>query len=121
MSKTIVVEIGRPPFGHENTFAGLYVGLGSLSKAMDVIVVLRGDGVYTGRKGQVEPMENINLPGTEEQITDIIDLDGRVIAEKGALEERGIAPEELIDEVEILESAAIHDLILAEGDHIVPF
>ena len=50
-----VIEISHPPFGHENTFAGLYVATASLSKAMDIVVVFRGDGVYTCRKGQDEP------------------------------------------------------------------
>jgi len=34
-----VIEISHPPFGHENTFAGLYVATASLSKAMDIVVV----------------------------------------------------------------------------------
>jgi len=76
----IVLEISRPPFGHENTFAGLYVGLVMVTKGKEVTVVLRGDGVYTGLAGQENPMENIHLPDTEQQMQDIIDLDGRVVA-----------------------------------------
>ena len=117
----LVVEISRPPFGHENTFAGLYVALGSLTKANDVTVVLRGDGVYTGRKGQERSLKNINLPPTERQVRDIIDLDGRVVADKTSLEVRGISEEELIEGIEIVEPEEVHDILLEFGDHVIAF
>jgi len=117
----IVVEISKPPFGHENTFAGLYVGLGSLTKGHDVTIILRDDGVYTARKGQKESLENINLPPTEQQIIDIIDLDGRIVADRASLEERGINEDELIEEIEIVDTTEIHDILLETGDHVVAF
>ncbi|WP_455392543.1 DsrE family protein [[Eubacterium] cellulosolvens] len=117
----VVIEISHPPFGHENTFAGLYVATASLSKGMDVIVVLRGDGVYTGRKGQLDPMKQINLPPTENQVEDIIELDGRVVADKEALEMRGINPDELIEGIEIIDTQQIHDIILDHGEKVVAF
>jgi predicted peroxiredoxin len=117
----VIIDISHPPFGHENTFAGLYVASAALSKGMDVIVILRGDGIYTGRKGQVETLKNIQLPSTEKQVNDIIELAGRVIAERSSMEERGIAPEELIDGVEILKTQDIHDIILDHGEKVVAF
>jgi predicted peroxiredoxin len=109
---TVVVEISHPPFGHENTFAALYVASASLSKGYEVTVILRGDGVYTARKGQLEPLEKINLPPTENQVEDIIELDGRVVVDKNALYTRGIEPTELIDGIEIVDTNEIHDIIL---------
>ena len=117
----VVVELSHPPFGHEHTFAGLYVATASLSKGMDVVVILRGDGVYTGMKGQVEPQKNICLPPTEGQVEDIIDLDGRIVADKASLMTRGISPEELIEGIEVLDTAAIHSLILTEGRKVIAF
>ena len=117
----MVVEISRPPFGHENTFAGLYVALGSLTKGHEVTVVLRGDGVYTGRKGQEGSLKNINLPPTEQQIQDIVDLDGRVVADRASLEMRGISGEELMEEIEVVETEGIHDILLEFGDHVIAF
>ena len=117
----VIVEISHPPFGHENTFAGLYVATASLSKGMDVTVILRGDGVYAGRKGQDAPLQHINLPPTEEQVQDILELAGRVVADKNAMDMRGITPEELIDGVEILETNDIHDIILNHGEKVVAF
>ena len=112
---SVAIEISHPPFGHENTFAALYVASASLSKGYEVTVVLRGDGVYTGRKGQVNPLEKINLPPTEKQIEDIVELDGRVVADKVSLEMRGINTEELIDGIEIVDTIEIHDIILDHG------
>ena len=117
----VIIEISRAPFGHEHTFAGLYVASASLSKMMDVIVILRGDGVYTGRKGQISPLEKIHLPPTEDQVSDIIELDGRVVADKSALEARGIADDELIEGIEVIASDDIRNLILEHGEKIVTF
>jgi predicted peroxiredoxin len=117
----VVIEISHPPFGHENTYAGLYVASASLSKGFDVIVILRGDGVYTGRKGQIEPLEKISLPPTEDQLKDIIELDGRIIVDREALSQRGIADEELYEGIEIMNSKEIHDIILDHGEKVVAF
>ena len=117
----VVVDISHPPFGHETTFAGLYVASASLSKGMDVTVILRSDGVYTGRKGQKEPMEKISLPPTEDQVEDILELDGRIIAAREALLTRGIGTDELIDGIEILDTQEIHGIILDHGDKVVTF
>lgn len=117
----VVIDISHPPFGHENTFAGLYVATGSLSKGMDVTVILRGDGVYTGRSGQIDPQKHINLPPTEDQVNDIIELGGRVVADNKSLSQRGIAPNELIEGVEVLDTDQIHDIIIDRGDKVVAF
>ncbi len=118
---SVVIEISHPPFGHENTYAGLYIASASLSKGMDVIVILRGDGIYTGRKGQMETMENIHLPPTEGQVEDILELDGRIIADRDALSMRGIGTDELIAGIEVLDTNQIHDAILDHGEHVVAF
>ena len=117
----VVIDITHPPFGHENTFAGLYVATGALSKGMDVIVILRGDGVYTGRAGQQDTLQNINQPSTEDQVTDILELAGRIVADANALSVRGIAADELIDGIEVLQTEEIHDIILDHGNKVVCF
>jgi sulfur relay (sulfurtransferase) DsrF/TusC family protein len=117
----IVVEIGKPPFGCENTFAGLYVALVSVTKGREVTVVLRGDGVFAGVVGQEDTMENIHLPPTEQQMQDIVDLDGRVVADKASLEARGINSEDLFEEIEIVDTQEIYKILLEFGDHVINF
>ena len=118
---SVVIEITHPPFGHEKAFASLYVATASLSKGMDVIVVLRGDGVYVARHGQEDPLKHINLPPTEQQVVDIVELDGRVLVNRESLELRGIGKDELIEGVEEMGSDAIHDIVLEKGDKILTF
>jgi len=117
----IVVEISKAPFGHENTFAGLYVALASVTKGRDVTVILRGDGVYAGVLGQDDPPANIHLPPTEQQMQDIVDLDGRVVAEKASLDARGISKEDMFEEIEIVNTEEINELLLEFGDHVIVF
>jgi sulfur relay (sulfurtransferase) DsrF/TusC family protein len=117
----IIVTISQPPFGHENAFAGLYVGSASLSKGLEVIVLLHGDGVYNARKGQIDPLKNIFMPPTDKQVQDIVDIGGRVILGKEALQERGIEISELIEGVEVMEGNRIMDLILEKGEKIIGF
>jgi len=117
----VIIQISHPPFGHENAYSGLFVALGSLPKGIDVVVILTGEGVYTGRKGQVDPPKNINLPSTEEQIGDILNMGGRVIADRQALSMRGIGTEELIEGIEVLGTHDIQDIILDYGDHVLAF
>jgi predicted peroxiredoxin len=117
----VVVDVSHPPFGHENTFAALYTASASLSKGMDVIVVLREDGVFTGLKGQIEPQKNIHLPPTNEILNDVIELDGRVLADKQSLSLRGIESSDLIEGIEIFDTIDIHDILLEFGDHVIAF
>jgi predicted peroxiredoxin len=117
----ITVLITHPPFGHENTFAGLYVASAALSKGFEITVAMTGDGVYAGRKGQVDPLANINMPSTEDQVRDIIDLGGRLIVDQGSITERGITEGELIEGVELQPLGKIHDLMLNEGEIIITF
>lgn len=121
MKMAIIVSITQPPFGHENAFAGLYVGSASLSKGLDVMVLLLGDGVYNARKGQVDPLKNIFMPPTENQVQDIVDMGGRVVVENEALWERGIEPSELLEGVETMESSRIMEIILENGEKVVGF
>lgn len=121
MKMAIVITISQAPFGHENAFAGLYVGSASLSKGLEVVVLLLGDGVYNARKGQVDTLKNIYMPPTEAQVQDILDMGGRVIAEREALWERGIEFPELLEGVEVMESSKMMETILEKGEKIVGF
>jgi sulfur relay (sulfurtransferase) complex TusBCD TusD component (DsrE family) len=117
----IIVQITKPPFGQENTFAGLYVASASLSKGLEVIVILMGDGVYAAEKGQIDPQRNIFLPPTETQLSDIVELGGRVIVDRNALYERGIEDGKLIGGLEVKEMGEIQNVILDHGDKVVAF
>jgi predicted peroxiredoxin len=117
----LVIQISKPPFGHENTFAGLFVASASLSTGLETTVLMVGDGVYTAIKRQVDPQKNISMAPTESQVQDIIDLGGRVIADEKALQKRGIEKKELIEGLEVKNTLEIQDLILDSADKFAAF
>jgi sulfur relay (sulfurtransferase) complex TusBCD TusD component (DsrE family) len=119
--KKVIVQISNPPYGRENTFSALYIATASVSKGIDAKVILIEDGVFTAKKGQLEPQKAINMPSVEEQIRDLLDLGARVIVERQAAEIRGIVPEELIEGTEILDLKEIQDIVIDDGELIVGY
>jgi predicted peroxiredoxin len=110
--KKIGLIITHAPYGHEDAFAGLYVGVAALSKGMEVNVLLLENGVYTAIKGQGDTMKLINLPSIEAQIKDIIELGGRVLIDRQAAAIRGISQEEVIQGVEFAASRELLNAIM---------
>ena len=117
----LLIDISHAPFGCENTFAGLYVASASLSKGHEVAVILSGDGVYAGMKGQLDPQGGICLPSTEEQVKDIIEAGGRVFAVREALGLRGIGAGSLIGGIEVVGMEQAHDMALGHDGHVIEF
>jgi len=117
----LLIEIVHSPFGHENAYAGLFVAMAWASMGNDVTVVLREEGVHTGRKGQVNPFENINLPPTEKQVNELLEVGGRVVADRQALQMRGIRAEELINGVAVLDVSEIRGLMVECGEKFLSF
>jgi predicted peroxiredoxin len=54
-------------------------------------------------------------------VEDIIELDGRIVVDKEAMEQRGIGESELIEGIEVMGRREIHELILENGEQIVAF
>jgi sulfur relay (sulfurtransferase) DsrF/TusC family protein len=117
----ILITISHAPFGHENAFAGLYVASASLSKGHEVCVILEGEGVYAVIKGQLDSQGNIDLPPIENQVKDILAVGGKVIVSKASLELRGIEQSALLENVDVLASEKIYDMILEHDGHMVGF
>ncbi len=118
--KKIGIIITHAPYGCEDAFAGLYVGVAALSKGMEVTVLLLENGVYTAIKGQGDTMKLINLPSIEAQMEDIINLGGKVLMDKHAAATRGIAFEEAIQGVEFADCKQLLDAIM-EANLIITF
>jgi len=115
----LVLEIGHAPFGHENAYAGLFIAMGWVSVGNEGLVVLRGDGAYAAKKGQMDPFKEISLPPTEKQVMDVLETGGRVVADRRSLEARGIGKEMLIDGVEVLDEEGIRRLIIEQGERVL--
>jgi len=120
MSK-LVIEISHSPFGHENAYAALFAAMAWVSMGNEVVVLLRGEGVHVGGKGQVDPFKNISLPPTERQVTEVLEMEGRVIVDRQALQMRGIRAEDLIQGVEVLDASEIRGIMIKEGERVLTF
>lgn len=118
---SVIMEITHPPFGRENTYAALFIASASVSLGVEVAIVLSGEGVYAGLKGQTDSQKNINLPSTEEQVRDFLFLGGTVFIDKQSMTARGMIESELIEGIKVLDRTAVVDLMLAKGEHVLVF
>lgn len=110
--KKIGIIITHAPYGFEDAFAGLYVGVAALSKGMQVTILLLENGVYTALKEHGDTVKLIHLPSIEAQIKNIIELGGRVLIDKHAAEIRSISQEEVIQGVEFITSEQLLNEIM---------
>jgi tRNA 2-thiouridine synthesizing protein D len=81
----------------------------ALARGMQVTFVLVDDGVLMAKKGQ-NP-DKIGLPNNLNEITDFIELEGRLVVIKESLHERGVSATELVDGIEILDFTHLIPLI----------
>lgn len=117
----VVLEITHSPFGDEKVFAAFYVGKVCVHGALMVTVVLRGDGVFAAVAGQGDSQGLINLPQTEPNLQEMLDLDMPVVADKEDLEHRGLSKEDLLPGIEVVSTKEIHKIIIGEGSKVLTF
>ena len=117
----LVIEISHAPFGQENAYAGLFVAMGWVSVGNDTVVVLRGDGVYAAKKGQMDPLKELSLPPTEKQVLDVLEEGGRIVVDRGSLEARGMDLDALVPGVEALDADEISRILLEDGGKFLTF
>ena len=77
--------------------------------------VFTDDAVYAAR--EAVDREALNMPG---HIADLLAEDGRLVADRAAMDERGVAPDEIAADVDILDGEAVAELLLA-ADHTLDF
>ena len=119
--KKLIVLITHPPFGHENTFAGLYVALASLSKGIDVYVVMNCDGAFTALKGEGDTMKTLNLPSIKEQIANILELGGKCCVHRDSAEKRGVQEKDVFKGIEMIDDKELAAIFEKNGELVVTF
>jgi predicted peroxiredoxin len=117
----LVIEIVHAPYGRVNSYAGLYIANSWVTAGHQAIVVLHNDGVYAAKKGQIDPMKEVNMPSVEELINDIITSGGRVMADRLCLGVRGVEEDMLIDGVEVSDAEDLVELVRKEGEGVLTF
>ncbi len=119
IKKKVMISIMHGTYGHQDDgYGALQLANAILAKGGEASLFLRSDGVYLAMKGQ-DP-KGLGLPNNLDELADFIELGGEIKADRAALQERGLLPDDLIEDVEFIERNQILDL-LAEHDFCLTF
>ncbi len=99
--KRTLLILSHGTYGHDDdAYGALLVINAVLAKGQEASLLLKDDGAYLALKGQ-DPNE-IGLENNLKQISDLIDLGGKVYALRQSLEERDLERSELIDDITVI-------------------
>ena len=111
MVDSILTIVKSAPYGKEDAFAGLRFSLSQIAAGLldPVGTILVEDGVYNALEGQ-DP-EVIGMPSNLDAVQDLLDLEGRVLCVREHLEARGLTPDDILDEVEVVPLADLPRIV----------
>jgi len=116
--KKIMHIIRRAPHGTIYSYEALETVLIMAAYDQDVSMAFIDDGVYTLKKDQ--DTSELEIKGYMKTFTALDDYDvEKLYVDRQSLEERGLTEDDLIVDVEVLDSAAIGKL-MGEQDTIIP-
>ncbi len=116
--KKIMHIIRRAPHGTIYSYEALETVLIMAAYDQDVSMTFIDDGVYALKKDQ--DTSEIEIKGYMKTFTALDDYDvEKLYVDRQSLEERGLTKDDLIVDVEVLESVEIGKL-MAEQDSIIP-
>lgn len=102
--KNILIYCTHGTYGRDDdAYGAMLAANAALAKGMDVTIVLADDGVAMGKSGQ-DP-SGLGLPNNLDEMADFLELGGRLLVMGGSMEERGIAPGELVEGAEVITAA----------------
>jgi tRNA 2-thiouridine synthesizing protein C len=117
VKRSVAVLLTRAPYGRVHVPEGLRAARGVAAgfDRHDVTAVFTDDAVYAAR--EAVDREALNMPG---HVADLLAEDGRVVADRAAMAERGVVPDEIADDVDVLDGEDVAELLLA-ADHTLDF
>lgn len=117
MKQDIAVMLTRAPYGRVHVPEGLRAARGVAAgfDRHDVTVIFTQDGVYAARESV--DRKALNMPG---HIEDLLVEDGRMVVDRAAMVDRGIAADEIAADIEIRPGEEIAT-ILRDVDHTLDF
>ena len=110
MVGSICVLIRKAPYGIEDAFAGLRLGLATIANGIETRVILLEDGVLAAKKDQ--NTEKIGMPSILDTINDLLSLDVKILCIEDHLGERGIEKQDLIEGINFIEEKEISNYLL---------
>ena len=118
MANSILVLITKAPYGLEEAFAGLRLGLAMGVNGMKTSVLMIEDGVFNAVSTQ-KP-EAVKMPSNIEATKELYDFDVPVYVVKEDLAARGIPESKLFEGLKVVPAAQARDL-LKEHDVVTTF
>lgn len=100
----ILILLTQGNYGrYDDVFSAIQVGNAVLAVELPATLLLLDDGVYFGVKNQ-DPRE-LGLRSNLFYIQDFLDLGGRMLALDSSMQRRSLAPEDLVDGVQVIDAA----------------
>lgn len=125
MTKDILIVIRKGPYGGFQAAEGLRHANGAISLGFRPIMVLIDDGVYLAQADQ-DPAQSpwLSLGGTLEEIIarglyEKKDAPAEFYVEKESLAERGLDPDELVEDLEPVDHRQISELLTANRRQLI--
>jgi sulfur relay (sulfurtransferase) DsrF/TusC family protein len=98
--------ITRGTYGRfDDAYGAILVANAALAKQQAATLMLIGNGIYLAMKDQ-EPSD-IFLPNNLPEISDFVELGGRILVHRGSMDKRGVAREELLEDIEMIDDNRI--------------
>ncbi len=103
---SVLFLITRGTYGRfDDAFGAILVANAALAKQQNATLILIGNGIYFAMKDQ-DPSD-IFLQSNLPEISDFLELGGRILLHRESLKKRGVDEVELIDNLEIIEDTQI--------------
>ena len=103
---SVLFLLTRGTYGRfDDAYGTVLVANAALAKQQDATIMLIGNGIYFAMRNQ-EPSD-IFLPNNLPEISDFLELGGKILVHRGSLEKRGIEQDELIEDIEMIEDNQI--------------
>lgn len=118
MANSILVVVTKPPYGVEDAFAGLRLGLAMAVNGIKTSVLMTDDGVFNA-VGSQRP-DAVKMPSNIDATKDLYDFDVPVYVVKEDLAARGIPESRLFEGLKPLPASDIRKLV-ADHDVITTF
>ena len=109
-SNSLLIICTHGTYGRDDDLYGaLLTANASLAKGLKVTIYLVEEGVFLCKKNQ-KPIK-IGLPNNLDELSDFLELGGKLIVDETSIKERGIETEEIIDGAEIIHIKKIYNFI----------
>jgi sulfur relay (sulfurtransferase) DsrF/TusC family protein len=125
MSKDVLIVIRHGPYGGFQAAEGLRHANGAMSLGFRPIVVMVDDGVYLAKAEQNPGQSNwLSLSETLEEIVarglyEKKDEPAEFYVENESLSKRGLDPEELVENIELIDHERVSLLMAAQGLQLI--